>query len=659
MLRNNDGPVTNSGRTPQLIRTQTWHPIRYVRRYVPVMFPFQFDRFPTPRSLGRGACCAAMLALAPGVSHAADPQPYTVSLPTLGTPVVDAALDQALRDSSNLLTLRENAPVGPFALVTRARDDRERLLSALNSFGHYAAKVTVEVAGRAVDDPALPAALEAASGPVPVTIGIEPGPVFRLRRVTLQGTVPADARAALGVTAGQPALAAEVLAGQGRVLESLRGQGFALAKVATPVATLDPAAQVLDVAYTVETGPRVDLGPIGIGGLDRVDPAFVRRRLLVAQGERFDPARIEKARQDLAQLGVFATVRARAAEQVDAAGQLPIEFDVTERPRRAVGFTAAYSTDLGASVGATWQHRNLFGQAEQLNLGAAVTQLGGSASRGIGYNATAALIKPDVFRRNQSVQVNLQAVRESLDAYDRTAVLAGTTLSRKFAEVWTGSVGVQAQQSQIRQERVDRSYTLLGVPLGLRYDSTGPEGLFEPTRGVKAAAVVTPTQVLSGAGSAFTILQVSASTYVNLGAPGRSVLALRGLVGSVQGATTFDLPPDQRFYAGGGGTVRGYKYQSIGPRFASGRPTGGTSITTGTVEFRQRFGESFGAALFVDAGQVDTSSTSFGGDIRAGAGVGARYYTPIGPIRLDVAVPLNKQRGDDAFQLYIGIGQAF
>ena len=442
------------------------------------------------------------------------------------------------------------------------------------------------------------------------------------------------------------------------MLDSLRSQGYALAKVAAPVAMLDASAQALDVSYAVDTGPQVDLGPISIGGLTRVDPAFVQRRLLVSQGERFDPAKIETARQDLAQLGVFATVRARAAERVDAAGQLPLAFDVTERPRHAVAVTADYSTDLGASLGATFQHRNLFGQAEQLNLGAAVTQLGGSASRGSGYNLTAALIKPDVLRRNQSVQVNLQAVKENLDAYDRTAVLGGVTLSRKVGQVWTGSVGVQAQQSSITQEGVQRDYTLLGLPLGLRYDSTGPEGLFEPTHGIKAAAVATPTHVLTGRSATFTILQASGSTYINLGAPGRSIIALRGLVGSVQGASTFDLPPDERFYAGGGGTVRGYRYQSIGPRFASRRPTGGTSITAATVEYRQRFGESFGAAVFLDAGQVGTG-TAFGGDLRAGAGVGARYYTAIGPVRLDVAVPLNKQQGDDTFELYIGIGQAF
>ncbi len=621
--------------------------------------PALYYRMPRtgPTSLCRRcALLAAVLALLHGAAAvAADPQPYTVEIAPSG----DKSLDQALRESSNLESLRESAPVGPFALVTRARGDQGRLESALSSYGHYAARVAIQVAGRNLDDPGLPAALEAATAPVPVAVAITPGPVFHLRRVTLEGPVPQQARDALGITPGAPAIASEVLAGQGRVLDALRSRGYALAKVGAPVAMLDQGAQALDVSYKVDAGPQVDLGPIGIGGLARVDPDFVRRRMLVHQGERFDPAKIELARQDLTQLGVFGTVRARAADRVDAAGQLPLDFEFTERPRHAVGATAAYSTDLGASVGLTWQHRNLFGQAEQLNLGAAVTQLGGSASRGIGYNATASLLKPDVLRRNQSVQLNLQAVRENLDAYNRTAVLGGFTISRKYSEVWTVSVGLQAQQSLITQEGTQRSYTLAALPIGVRYDTTGTEGLFEPTHGIKASATATPTHELSGQGSTFTILQGQASTYVNLAAPGRSVLAVRGLVGSVQGASTFQLPPDERFYAGGGGTVRGYKYQSIGPRFRDNRPVGGTALAAGTVEFRQRFGESFGAAVFVDAGQVDASSTPFGGSLRAGAGVGARYYTPIGPIRLDVAVPLNKQRNDDTFELYIGIGQAF
>ena len=598
-----------------------------------------------------------LLSMAPR-TRAADPQPYTVTIAATG----EAPLDAALHDTATLFTLRDTAPAGPFALVSRASADQVRLDAALGSFGYYAGHATIRIAGRDIDDPTLPAALDAATGPVAIAIAIDRGPPFILRRVTLDGPLDPAARttaqAALDLSIGTRARAADIVAAQSRLLEALRSTGHALAKVSPPDATLEPGAHALDVAFHIDPGPAVNLGPITVVGLDHVNESYVRRRLLIHAGQPFNPATIEEARQDLATLGVFATVGAQAAPALDAHGEIPIRIDVTERPRHVVGVTAAYSTDLGASAGVTWSDRNLFGNAERLDLGAAVTQLGGSASRGAGYNVTAALTKPDLFVRNQSVTVSLQGIKENLDAYNRTAALAGLQLTRKLDARWTVTAGLLAQQSRITQEGVTRDYTLAGLPFGARYDGTGPEGLFEPTHGIKASATATPTYSFRG-NQQFVILQAAASTYVDLAAPGRSVIALRVIVGAIEGATAFQVPPDQRLYAGGSGTVRGYKFQSVGPRFADNRPQGGTSLVAATAEVRQRFGESFGAAVFVDAGQVGTDSNPFAQTPRIGAGVGGRYYTPIGPIRLDVAVPLNKRRGDDAFELYIGIGQVF
>ena len=606
----------------------------------------------------------AVLAGLPHGALAADPQPYTVTLPATG----ETPLDAALHDSSSLIALQSKAPAGPFALVLRARDDEARLKAALGSFGHYDGTATARILGRGLDDPGLPGALDAAAGPVAGVFTSTPGPTYPLRTLSLSG--PTDAatmaqvRAAMGLHPGEPAHAADVLAAGGRMLSALRDSGHALAKVGDPAAALAPAAHALDVSWTIDAGPRVDLGPIAINGLDRVDESWVRRRLLIHQGELYDPARIEAARQDLASQGVFATVRARAAERLDAAGQIPIALDVAEAKRHVVGVTASYSTDLGASAGLTFTQRNLFGQAERLDLGAAITQVGGSDSRGEGYNVTAALTKPDLFRRDQSVTVSLQAIKENLDAYDRTAVLAGVQGTRRIYEGLSVNAGLQAQQSHIIQEGVSRDYTLVGLPLGLKYDDTGPQGLLDPTRGYKANLTVVPTASLS-TGSDFAIIELTGSTYLDPGAwlggtAGRSIVALRAVLGSIQGATTFEIPPDERLYAGGSATVRGYKYQYVGPRFAAdNRPTGGTSLGAGTVEYRQRILDNYGAAVFIDGGAVGSGSTPFSGQLRLGAGVGARYYTPIGPIRLDVAVPLNRQRGDDSFELYIGIGQAF
>jgi len=334
--------------------------------------------------------------------------------------------------------------------------------------------------------------------------------------------------------------------------------------------------------------------------------------------------------------------------------------------RHAVGFTAAYSTDLGGSVGATWSHRNLFGNAEQLNLSASVTGAGGRATNGLGYNVTAQFIKPEFRARDQSLELNLGAIKQKLDAYDQDAITAGAAVNRKFSEIWSGSVGLSAVVERIVQETVPRDYTLLGVPLNVKYNTTGIiNPLEDALHGIRASATVTPIQSFGhGNDATFVIIQGNVAGYVDLASlgwntPGRSVIALRGLVGTAQGASLFSLPPDQRFYGGGSASVRGFRYQSIGPQFPDGKPIGGTSIDAATIEFRQRLSGNFGAVAFVDAGQVSASSTPFQGTVRIGAGFGVRYYTAIGPIRLDVAVPLNKQPGDDAFEIYIGLGQVF
>ena len=617
------------------------------------------------------ALFAAGLALAGAVARAADPQPYLVSFADTG----HAALDLALRDASTLVSLGANAPVGPFALVARAQKDLQRFAVALDSLGFYQGKVRVTIAGRDLDYPGLSDFLARAPAdpPLPVAVAVERGPLFHLRKVDIDGTVPEPLWHSLGLKPGDPAVAAEVLAARERLLAALRDAGYALAKVGEPVAVLVPEATALDVSYPVETGPLATLGEISLHGLSAVDASFVRRRLLVFYGDPFNPAAIEKARQDLASIGAFASVRAQVAEQLDGQGRLPLAFEFSERPKRAVNIGAAYSTDLGGSLSTTWQHRNLLGGAEQLNLGMGVTQLGGNSTTGIGYKGNVGFVKPDVFQRDQSLQVNLGALKQSLIAYDQKAVLGDVALSRKFARHWSASIGLAGEHAQFTQDGqyvAQRSqttdYTLLSLPASLKYDST--DSLLDPTEGIRAVASLTPIQPLSihstaqvGAPhtSTFLVMQASGSGYLDLGEPGRSVLALRGTVGDVQGASQLDLPPDKRFYAGGSATVRGYKYQSIGPQSFSGKPLGGTAMTAGTMEFRQRVLEDYGAVVFADVGQVNAAGLPFTGIWRLGAGVGVRYYTAFGPIRLDVALPVVKQANGGSFEVYIGLGQAF
>jgi translocation and assembly module TamA len=600
-----------------------------------------------------------LLALPDPATRAADPMPYTVDL---GTTSGDKAIDQALHDAATLISLRTSAPVGPFALVARASDDRARFLAVLHSFGYYQGKVELTIDGRPLDDTGLIDALEAAPAapPAQVAAKFELGPLFHLGAVSVTGSLPRGMEADLGIRTGDPARAADVLAAGDDLLAKLRQAGYALATVAPPVATLHPDQGTLDVTFAVNAGPRVDLGEITISGLDHVHEAYVRNRLTLHPGETFNPTEIETARADLAGLGVFSSVRAEPATQLDSQGRLPVTFVVTEAPPRSVDLGLSYATDLGVTPSIGWHHHNLFGNGEQLNLTASASN-GGDADTGLGYKVGAQFIKPDFLACDQSLQVEVDALRQDLQAYDQNALLESVTLTRplwpQWSPHWTGSIGLSAEQEYILQEDVGRSYDLIGVPMTLKYDSSN--NVLEPTKGIRAAFAVTPTKSLSGGDATFLIMQASASTYFDVSGDGRSVVAVRGLLGQVAGAGQFSLPPDQRFYAGGSATVRGFRYQSVGPQFADGKPTGGTAIGAGTVELRQRLFGNWGTSAFVDAGQVNANGAPLAGTWRIGAGVGVRYYTSIGPIRLDVAVPVNRAPGGDAFELYIGLGEAF
>ncbi|MGH7154877.1 MAG: autotransporter assembly complex protein TamA [Acetobacteraceae bacterium] len=610
-------------------------------------------RVRTGRAIGFLVAALALPLFGP-TPRAADPQAYTVTLKKTG----DAALDAALSGSSQLESLREIAPVGPFALVARARQDRDRFQTAMQSFGYFRGQVDIRIDGRPIDDPdLLPMLTEApANPPAAVIATFDPGPQFHIRSVTVLGQVPQSAIAALNLKPGAPAVAADVLAAQDRLLTALRDQSYALAKVELQPATVRLPDQTMDIVFHVSTGPRVDIGPIAFQGLDGVNASFVRRRLSLHPGQPFSPAAIEAARTDLAALPIFSFVRATPATSLDPAGTLPITFEFGERPLHAVDFGASYSTDLGVGLTAGWRHRNLFGNAEQLNLTAAF-QGGGNSTLHPGYRLNAQFIKPDFLRRDQSLEVNVGAIDESLLPYSRKALLQSVVLNRKLSPHWTFSYGIGAEQERIVQENVGRRFNLLMLPLALRYDGT--DSLLNPTHGIRAALLLTPTQSLTGRTATFMIAQLSGSTYFDLSGNGRSVVAVRGLVGNAFGADEFSLPPDMRFYAGGSGTVRGYRFQSVGPQFPDGTPIGGTQITAAGAELRQRFLQNWGFTVFADAAQVRAPDTGFSSKYGIGVGGGLLYFTSIGPIRAQVAFPAVRLPNSGSFELYIGIGQAF
>jgi translocation and assembly module TamA len=548
--------------------------------------------------------------------------------------------------------------------LQRARTHLRRLTLALRSKGFYGASIAATIAGRPVDDPATLDALEALppDQKLSVVLTVETGPVFRMAKIDIRGVSDIE-RKSLRLAPGDPADAARILGAEEDVLAQLRKRGHALAAVGKREAVVDHATQEVDVTYVFIPGPTAKMGSVTFEGSESIDMVFLQRRVPFKQGEPYDPDKVKKLRDRIGGLGVFSAVRVKSAPELDANGELPIAVELKDRPPRTIGFGAGYETRRGFAVNGYWLHRNLFGQAESVRLSAELNNIGrgGIDSRSLantGFALSAAFLKPDWWLAGQDAKGKVELLREILDTYRRRATVVQGGLERRISPQWRAAAGFNLEYSIIERLGSTRNYQLLGIPLSVAWDRTDSE--LEPTRGFRLDMKVTPYLDFGEAGKPFAILRLTGSTYVDVLGGGRTVLAARASIGSIPGVRTDTIPPDKLFYAGGGGSVRGFAYQSAGPRDALLTPTGGASVIEGSLELRQRIGDSFGVVAFIDVGSAYPGKIpDFALSPRIGAGIGARYYTDFGPIRADIGFPLNRRAGDDHFGLYISLGQAF
>lgn len=548
--------------------------------------------------------------------------------------------------------------------LQRARTHLRRLTLALRSKGYYGASLAATIAGRPVEDPATLDALEALppDQKLAVVLTVETGPVFRMARIDIKGAPDIELKS-LRLAPGDPADAAQILGAEEDVLAQLRKRGHALAAVGKREAVVDHATQQLDVTYVFVPGPKVKMGPVAFGGSESIDMVFLQRRVPFKQGEPYDPEQVKKLRDRIGALGVFSAVRVKPAPELDVNGELPIAVELKDRLQRTIGFGAGYETRRGFDINGYWLHRNLFGQAESLKLSAGLNNIGrgGLNSRSLantGFAVSAAFLKPDWWLAGQDAKGKVELLREILDTYRRRATIIQGGLERRISSEWRVAAGFDIEYSIIERLGMTRNYQLLGFPLSVAWDRTNSE--LEPTRGFRMDLKATPYLDLGAAGKPFAILRLTGSTYVDLLGGGRTVVAARASIGSIPGVRTDAIPPDKLFYAGGGGSVRGFAYQSASPRNSLLTPIGGASVIEGSLELRQRIGDSFGVVAFIDAGSAYPGRIpDFALAPRIGAGIGARYYTDFGPIRADIGFPVNRRAGDDLFGLYISLGQAF
>lgn len=579
------------------------------------------------------------------------------------SPVESPDLASALAASSLLLTQQELPLEQRADLLRRGRRDQERLEKVLRSHGYYDGTVAITIAGEPISAPEIRTVLADAPPPLDVIIGIEPGALYRLNSISLdwRDGVPADLTdpmAVLGLSEGDPALGADIYRARARLIEVMHARGYPLVEAEEPDAVIDRATQMMDVRYPVTAGGKATLGPVTYTGNDGVETELLERVQPFEPGEPYSPSELAALRSELSALGVFSAVRVREGEALDAQGRLPITVELSERKRRFIGFGAKFASDEGIGLNAEWGHRNLFGQAEQLTATASVNRIAGDVGTGVDYSVGLGFSKPAFYRGDQRLFSNGAVLKESPDAYDRKAITSELGVERRLNPILSASLAGSLEISEITEEGNRSEYFLVGLPATLKLDSTND--LLDPTSGWRGSVEATPFVDLGLESEPFFRFGGSLARYFDVLGNGRSIIAGRVGFGATLGEATRALPADKRFFSGGGGSVRGYEFQTLGPLNQSGDPKGGRSLLEAGLELRQRVGENWGGVAFIDSGSAFTTTLPLGaGDLRYAVGVGLRYFTPIGPIRADIAVPIDRKGGEAGFQFYIGLGQAF
>jgi translocation and assembly module TamA len=577
-------------------------------------------------------------------------------------------------EAASSLKADEDEPVsGSLGLLAKAKGDRRRLVGTLYENARYDGLVTIRIEGQDIADLAPDATFDT-SRPVPVTIDVTPGPLFQVGTVRLDANgVPLDP-ATYELTPGSAADSVRILQIENRIVQDLRNEGRPFVAVTKRDVVADSATQRLDIAITLSPGETIPFGQTFVTGTERMNPGFVAYMTGIRPGDTYSPAALEKARERLRKLNVFSTATIREADAQAADGTLPIQVTVAERPRRVFGAGATFSNTEGAGANAYWEHRNLFGRAESLRIEGAVSRIGantlsdtGRETDGFDYRASAVFRKPGVLGPDSVYIGSITGISEQPLAYDRQSIAVSNGVEYMIDDQQKLVVSVVAEYEKVGTYLGEDEFLLASVPVTYTYD--GRDNELNPTTGFLAKLYAEPTYEIED-GTPFIKARGDVSAYLSLDERDRFVVAGRVGYGIIAGADLQDVPADRRFFAGGGGSVRGYVFQSIGPYYPPipfpgtdpdfvNTPIGGLSVFEASAELRFNVTDKIQIVPFVDAGTVGDDFAPDFGALKIGAGVGARYLTGFGPIRVDVGIPLDPGPRDGSFQIYAGIGQAF
>ena len=495
-------------------------------------------------------------------------------------------------------------------------------------------------------------------------VRVTPGPLFIYagRRIAYIGATPDQATIAeldtllAPIETGVPARAQPVIETGDALIARLRAAGYPDAKGDPVDALADAKAGTIEIEFRLRPGLRATFGKLAVSGLGETKEAFIDKLRPWKEGERVTPQRLDEFRGRLAETGLFSatSVQLNAAPTVD--GQTEATRDVvvelTERERRTIAIGASASTSDGYGLDAEWQLRNWSGWGDTL----AITGQIATLQRRIG----ASYRLPHIGKYGRILKLATEIEDFETDAFDQSGANVSATLEEQLSPRVRGSLGLEAGfasilDAQARATATGRRDVYIISGMGTA-EYVGVKDILDPVNGVRARVAIEPGFTWGDTNIAFTKISGEASLYLDFGTKDL-VGAIRGRLGTIAGPN--GAPPDRLFFAGGGGSVRGYEYQSISPRDALGQLAGGRSLVEVSAEVRYRWTDTFGFVAFLDGGAAGSNVEPPIDAMRFGAGVGLRYYTAFGPLRADIAVPLNKETGDADFQIYISIGQAF
>lgn len=528
----------------------------------------------------------------------------------------------------------------------RAREDSDVLVEILRAQGYYDAEVTPRVQRNA------------ATGRLRVVLSAIPGEQYHFSSVVLNG-LPSDSAldAAFPIKPGDVVDADKVTAAEASFKSTLGKRGYAFAKAEEPVIEVDHATRLATLTMAVDlAGGTQRFGHITVTGQKLFSARHVQQIARFKPGDRYDAALLDDLRRALIQTSLVSVVKittARAA-QPDVVN---VNVHLERAPPRTIALQLGYGTGEGVRGQLSWQHRNL------LPPEGAVTLSGVLGTRE--QSAGVAFRRSNFLQRDQALTAQITADHSNREAYDAKTLTIGFGIERQtniiWQKKWIWSVGPQFIASDERDiepltlQPRRRTFYIAALPATLGYDGT--DDLLDPTRGFRISGLLSPEESFQYGSVSYVRAKLDASGYVPL-ANAKLVLAGRIRIGSIAGASLEDIAPSRRFYAGGGGSVRGYGYQDIGPRDAKNDPIGGRGLAEFALEARIRFGK-FGLVPFFDGASLTTGSLPRLNHFQYGTGLGLRYYSTFGPIRIDVGTPLNPQKGDNRVAIQVSLGQAF